>query len=270
VKPYFASEDVTLYLGDMREVLPSLKLDVDCAIVDPPYGETSLQWDRWPDGWPGLVADVASSMWCFGSMRMFLKRSSELERYWNLSQDVVWEKQNGTGLAADRFRRIHEYALHWYRGAWNLIHHDMPREANFGPNQGARLKGVSKGAHLGDADRRVWADDGTRLMRSIIKAPNLWRRGAIHPTEKPIALLDPLIRYACPPGGVVLDPFAGSGSTAAAARLSGRRTVLIEADEKYCEATARRLQQELLPFPDADLVTTPDARLLGERHEEGL
>jgi len=93
----------------------------------------------------------------------------------------------------------------------------------------------------------VSQDGGPRLMRSVIQVRSMHGR-AIHPTEKPVGLLDPLIRYACPPGGTVLDPFAGSGSTAEAARLSGRKAVLIEADERYCELIARRLQQDVLPL----------------------
>lgn len=49
--PYYADEQVTLYLGDCREVLPALGVTADCIVADPPYGETSLAWDRWPDGW---------------------------------------------------------------------------------------------------------------------------------------------------------------------------------------------------------------------------
>jgi site-specific DNA-methyltransferase (adenine-specific) len=71
------------------------------------------------------------------------------------------------------------------------------------------------------------------------------RGKAIHPTEKPVALLTPLLSYACPPGGTVLDPFAGSGSTAVAARQLGLDTILIEADEAQCEKTATRLASTL-------------------------
>jgi site-specific DNA-methyltransferase (adenine-specific) len=70
---------------------------------------------------------------------------------------------------------------------------------------------------------------------------------ALHPTEKPIGLLDPLIRYACPVGGLVLDPFAGSGSTLDAARQAGRRAIGIEGHEPYAERAALRLSQATLP-----------------------
>ncbi|MHA6764765.1 DNA methyltransferase [Streptacidiphilus sp. PAMC 29251] len=55
-----------------------------------------------------------------------------------------------------------------------------------------------------------------------------------------------MITYACPPGGLVLDLFAGSGSTLDAARQTGRRAVGIERHEPYIEAAAKRLQQSVL------------------------
>lgn len=243
VTPYYEDETVTLYHGDMREILPALDLQADLVVADPPYAETSLAWDRWPEGWPALAATAASSMWCFGSMRMFLDQATQFAD-WKLSQDIVWEKQNGTGFAADRFKRVHEHALHWYRGPWSGVHHETPRVAVTHRTRGNATGGQPD--HTGQRGQSTWVDDGTRLIRSVIQVPNMWRRGAIHPTEKPTLLLEQLITYACPPGGLVLDPFAGSGSTLDAARQSGRRAVGIEADEKYCEAAARRLSALVL------------------------
>lgn len=248
--PYYQDPDgkVALYLGDMREILPALRAQADLILADPPYAETSLAWDRWPDGWPTLAATVTRSMWCFGSMRMFLDRGHELGAAgWKLSQDLVWEKQNGSGFAADRFKRVHEIATHWYCGDWRDVHHDTPRVAYIGPNSRHGYSGADRASHTGTIGVQRWIDDGTRLMKSVIRVPSMWRRGAIHPTEKPIGILDPLIRYACPLGGLVIDPFAGSGSTLDAARQSGRRAIGIEADEKYAEAAARRLSTLALP-----------------------
>lgn len=250
-EPYYADDAVTLYVGDCREVLPALGVTVDLVVADPPYGETSLAWDRWPDGWLAVAAEVTRSLWCFGSMRMFGEHWGEFAAAgWRMSQDVIWEKNLGTGLAADRFRRIHEHATHWYRGAWRDTYHAAPRERWYGKNNGSRNRGGSKGYHLGEAGNRDYNDDGTRLMQSILRIANLHKR-CLHPTEKPVGLLTPLIEYACPPGGLVLDPFAGSGSTLEAARLSGRRAVGIEADERYAEKAALRLAQAPLEFEAA-------------------
>lgn len=246
-RPYWEDKDtgLALYLGDMREVLPALGLKADLVLTDPPYQSTSLAWDRWPDGWPSLAATVASSMWCFGSMRMFLDRAHEFTD-WKLSQDVVWEKHNGTGFAADRFKRVHEVALHWYRGDWRDVHHDTPRVAYTGPDKHARARYDDRAAHAGSIKAVTYEDDGTRLTRSVIKVKSV-RGRAVHETEKPLGILDPLIRYACPPGGLVVDPFFGSGSTLDAARQSGRRAIGIEANEEYAERAVRRLSALTLP-----------------------
>jgi site-specific DNA-methyltransferase (adenine-specific) len=247
MEAYYEDDTVQLYLGDMREILPALGLQADCLIVDPPYAETSLAWDRWPDGWPTLAAKTANSMWCFGSMRMFLDRRDEFAD-WKLSQDVIWEKHNGSGFAADRFRRVHELAMHWYRGDWRDIHHGTPRVPATYDSKGRTTSSrfASRTPHTGEIDATPYVDDGQRLARSVLYVKSM-QRVAIHPTEKPLGILTPLLEYACPEGGLVLDPFAGSGSTLDAARQSGRRAIGIEAREEYCEAAARRLSALTLP-----------------------
>lgn len=255
IEPYYADDTVTLYRGDMREILPALDLDVDCCVTDPPYGETSLSWDRWPDGWPTLVSGVTSSLWCFGSMRMFLDRRAEFDG-WKLSQDVVWEKHNGSSFAADRFKRVHEVATHWYRGPWSGISHAVPVVPGQ-PRHQDRILVRSSTKHTGKIGSKGYEYGDTRLARSVVRARSMHGK-AIHPTEKPVEVLLPLIEYACPPGGTVLDPFAGSGSTAVAARMSGRRAVLIEADPAYCNVIARRLAQDVLPMPAHTPGETPN------------
>lgn len=239
IQPYYSDDAVTLYLGDMREILPALGVHVDAVVTDPPYGETSLEWDRWPQGWPPLVAAYTRSMWCFGSMRMFTDHWGEFDG-WRFSQDIVWEKHNGSGFAADRFKRVHEYAAHFYRGDWRSIYHETPRER--GNPHKRTCKGVTDNltTHTGAIRANQYEDDGQRLIRSVIRVRSMHSR-AIHPTEKPSAILDPLIRYAVPRDGTVLDPFAGSASTLFTARALGRKAVGIEAREDYCEAAAERL-----------------------------
>ncbi len=245
--PYYSDDSVQLFHGRAEDVLPPLGVVADVCVTDPPYGETSLAWDRWPKGWPTLVAAVlppVTSLWCFGSMRMFLERRDEFVE-WAFSQDVVWEKQNGSGAVTDRFRRVHEHALLFYRGAWGSNYKNVQRVDWHGPRRFARRpKDSVQSVHRAPINEATyeWIDDGTRTAPSVIRANSMHKK-AQHPTEKPTGILDPLIAYSCPPGGTVLDPFAGSGSTLDAARCTGRKAVGVEAHEPYCEVIARRLSQ---------------------------
>jgi site-specific DNA-methyltransferase (adenine-specific) len=240
--PYWQDADggVQLYLGDMREVLPAFDVTADLIVADPPYAETSLAWDRWPDGWPALAATVTSSMWCFGSMRMFLDRRDDFTA-WRLSHDVIWHKNAGSGMHTDRFRRYHESVTHWYRGRWSDLHHLPPRVPGRSTSTNPSTP-QTNGPVYAKADRRTYTYDGTVIHPSVIAAKRIHKTG-IHPSQKPTDLLRPLIEYGCPPDGLVIDPFAGSGSTLEAARLTGRRAIGIERHEPYAEAAAKRLAQ---------------------------
>jgi site-specific DNA-methyltransferase (adenine-specific) len=70
------------------------------------------------------------------------------------------------------------------------------------------------------------------------------KNGRVHPNEKPLDLLRHLIAKA--PAGVIVDPFAGSGTTGRAAKDLGRKAILIEIEERYCEIAAKRMAQEVM------------------------
>lgn len=245
--PYWDDGQVQLWHGDFRDVLPGLGVVPDLVVVDPPYQETSLGWDRWVDGWPSLIP--GNSMWCFGSMRMFLDRRDEFEG-WKLAQDVVWEKHNGSGFATDRFNRVHEFGVHWYRGRWEEVHHETPRWQTGGKRTMVRRAPTGARWH-GEQGPSMDFRDGSTLARSVIYVPSTHGK-AVNETEKPRGILEPLIEYGCPPGGLVLDVFAGSCSTLVAARALGRRAVGVEKREEQCELAVKyRLSQTVLTFDGA-------------------
>lgn len=72
-----------------------------------------------------------------------------------------------------------------------------------------------------------------------------------HPTPKPLALVNFFLNLHSQPGDVVLDPFAGGGTTLRAAKDLGRKAIGIEIDERWCEHIVKRLGQEVLPFKEA-------------------
>jgi len=96
----------------------------------------------------------------------------------------------------------------------------------------------ARGPDAGSAARFFYCAKASRSERG---------KDNTHPTVKPIDLMRYLIRLVNPPGGIVLDPFAGSGTTLLAARLEGAQSIGIELDEKHCEIIARRLDKGL-PF----------------------
>jgi site-specific DNA-methyltransferase (adenine-specific) len=68
----------------------------------------------------------------------------------------------------------------------------------------------------------------------------------LHPTEKPLGIIRPIIQYSTNEGDTVFDPFTGSGSVLVAAVELGRKAIGVDVDEKWCEIAARRLSQEVL------------------------
>lgn len=247
VSTLYETERATLFHADCRTVLAFMierGVKVDVVIADPPYGVTTLPWDQPVEGWLSLIPRILrphGSLWLFGSMRSLLADAPKFLGSWVLAQDLVWEKHNGSNAARDRFRRVHEHALHLYpKGvSWSSIYKSPVTTPDATAKQVRRKQRPSQWGALNEG-HFVSEDGGPRLMRSVIQVRSC-HGYAVHPTQKPVGILAPLVEFSCPPGGTVLDPFAGSGSTLITALTAGRRAIGIELHRPYADAIVQAL-----------------------------
>jgi site-specific DNA-methyltransferase (adenine-specific) len=236
--------------GDCRLVLER-HAPFDMIIADPPYGDTSLSWDTHCEGWIEVAAQLVKptgSMWVFGSMRFLMAHGTKFNAAgWRYAQDIVWEKHNGSSFHADRFKRVHEHVVQFYREgvAWTEVFNDVQKTADATARQVRRKTRPKHTGHI-NGSSYISEDGGPRIVRTVISMRSMHGR-AIHPTEKPVALLDLLIRSSCPVGGLVGDLFAGSGAAGEAAHFAGRDYIGSEIDTAMAAVAQRRLSQ-LLPF----------------------
>lgn len=230
--------------GDCRSALRGYE-PFDMLIADPPYGDTSLDWDRWALGWQYYALPLLKpngSMWVFGSLRFLMSTNFG---GWRYAQDIVWEKHNGSSFHADRFKRVHEHVVQFYRDGdkWANIYNEVQKTNDATARAVRRKRRPPHTGHI-EASSYVSVDGGPRLMRSLLQIRSCHGR-AIHPTEKPTALLEILIRTSCPPGGRVGDLFAGSGAAGEAAIACGRNYVGCELNSDMAERARARLSSKL-------------------------
>jgi site-specific DNA-methyltransferase (adenine-specific) len=144
-------------------------------------------------------------------------------------------------------------------GRWpaNLIHDGSDEVVGLFPETApAKMADRGKGIdgatfrHASGAESGIRGHDDSGGSASrffyCAKADASERRNSKHPTIKPVALMRYLVRLVTPPGGLVLDPFGGSGTTAEAARLEHCRFLLMELNPEYCADAAERLRQGVL------------------------
>ena len=124
-----------------------------------------------------------------------------------------------------------------------------------------------------DKGQRINQSDGELAYTSLDGALRIWtlnrvalmQDGAQHPTQKPEELIRWCIQQA-EPAATILDPFAGSGTTGRAAKDLGRKAVLIEREERYCEIAASRMAQGVLPLCTANAAGQPPAATKEDCH----
>lgn len=238
--PYYERDGVTLYLGDALALMAEVpSASIDAVVTDPPYCSGSVSeasraaakgqglrsenitrfgWFKGDNmGTAGLVFLLRSIAWeaqrilkpsgsllMFCDWRMLPNLAPAIESSGLRYQNMIVWDKGNAGLGLG-FRAQHELVMHFTNGA--------PEYHNKSASNIIRAK-------------RVTADERE------------------HQTQKPADLMAQMIRVVCPPGGTVLDPFAGSGSTGVGALLEGRSFIGIEREATYLEISRRRLERE--------------------------
>ncbi len=240
--PYYQSATVTLFHADCRDVLPDLSSDhIASVITDPPYDDHTHSAVRRSADMPDGIArntDLGFEPLTAELRRFCSREFARLARRWVLvfsAAEQTHEWRSDLEAAGLDFVRT---------GAW-VREAATPQFSGDRPAQGFEAITI---AHR--PGRKTWNGGGTHALWSY-PIVNGYREARFHTTQKPLSLMRRLVLLFSDHGELVLDPFAGSGTTLVAAHEEGRRAIGIERDERYCEATAKRLEQRLMFDPPA-------------------
>jgi len=213
-QPYYQSEGITIYHGDCRAIVPELPM-ADAVVTDPPYGVgfKYMSYDDDPTAWFVLMDEMVPKMRAAAPFVVMPVCRIDRMGWWYANHEPGW-------------------IIAWYKGS---------------PGHRSLIGFNDWEAIL------VWGKPYKKMHDHFqtISSPmctTTSERVAGHPCAKPIAWASWLVERSVPEGGVLVDPFMGSGTTLVAAKHLHRQAIGIEIDERYCELAANRLAQGVLPF----------------------
>lgn len=233
---------MNLIHGDCLDKLRDIPTgSVDMVLADLPYGTTACKWDNvipFEPLWKELhrVCKPSAAMCMFGSEPF--SSHMRMSNIKNFKYDWVWVKENGTGFlnAKKQPLRNAESISVFYKGTPNY----MPI-MRMGLKPYSCSQGKTKTENYGKQTGAVTVSNGERYPLTTIEFKR--DKNKDHPTQKPVALLEYLIKTYTLEGETVLDPTMGSGSTGVACRNLGRNFIGIEQDEKYFSVATQRINQ---------------------------
>jgi len=239
-----------LYLGDCLEVMPTLDTKVDMILVDPPYGTTSCKWDSviplsamWDQikqvvNLNGAIVITASQP--FTSVLV-------ASNFKGFKCEWIWEKNRGSNFGAAKYQPLkeHESVLVFSKSGERVNYYPIKERRK---GSGAdRVKYSFNGSNTGKRDvyngfidnRKDHKEEELRYPSTIQKHNT---QVGLHPTQKPVTLMEYLIKTYTKEGETVLDFTMGSGTTGVACQNLNRRFIGIEKDENYFNIACERLE----------------------------
>lgn len=225
--PYYSDDAVTILSGDSSKMLNGLPRDFDAVVTDPPYG---VGFD-------------------YGEGEHDDKQDGYIEWLWPIIEEAESHVRAGGYMVVYQAARNARKWTEWFPREWRpvalpkMFVQMMPTAPQWATDY-ALLWRVPGGEKI---KYQPWMPQGNRDWY-VSRTPNfgLGRKSIDHPCPRPVDAVRYLIQLVVPPGGSVLDPFLGSGTTLRAAKDLGRRGTGIEINEKWCKVAADRMPQESL------------------------
>ena len=236
-EPYYEDDWVTIYNGDSVEVLEGFSGVFDGVVTDPPFSSGArtdarkaargamTRGKKWSSDW--FTQDNLSTVGFLMLTRLILSRALTACKDDATAQVFIdWRMApNLYGILESTGWVVKNMVV------WDKVHFGM---GNNYRNQHELVYYAEKGK----------PEFQTHSVGNVISSKRI--KAELHPTQKPVDFLQTLIESAIPPGGTVVDPFGGSFATAEAARRCGRKAVVSEISEQFCEAGAQRLSALLV------------------------
>lgn len=239
---------IQLYNGDCLEIMKQLIADgvkVDAIITDPPYGTTACEWDS-------IIP--LDQMWnCIKSIRkdnsaIVLFGNEPFNSYLRISNineykyDIYWQKERATNIFQLKKRpaKVIETINVFYK---NQCTYNPQMTKYDGPKRTNKIKNGKLGVLVDSQNRRPneYVDKGVRYPLQIVQFKRDILTSNLHPTQKPVALMEWLVKTYTNEGDTVLDFTMGSGTTGVACKNLKRNFIGIEKDKKYFEITKARI-----------------------------
>jgi site-specific DNA-methyltransferase (adenine-specific) len=223
---------------------------IDLLIADPPYGLgkdygndsdklAATAYLHWMESWIDAALPklkTSGSLYIFLTWRYSPEIFVMLKQRMTMINEIIWDRRvPSMGGSTRRFSSVHDTIGFFANSRDYYFDLDAVRIPYDAETKKARSRSIFVGAkwlEVGYNPKDVWSV--SRLHREH-------RERADHPTQKPLEIIERMIKASCPPDGVVLDPFMGSGTTAVAAKRCNRDFVGFELNAEYCEMIEARL-----------------------------
>ena len=242
----------TLFHGDCLEVMQNIESgSIDAIITDPPYGTTACKWDSiipFEPMWEQLnrIIKPNGAIVLFGSEPF--SSALRMSNNKNYKYDWVYQKKVPSNFAVSKYQpmKYHENILIFSINTHNYYPIKEGREGGGKARQKYKFNNGKVGEYISMKNKNVKHTEELRFPSSIQKFNNKSKGDTgLHPTQKPVALIEYLIKTYTKENETVLDFTMGSGTAGIAAKNLNRNFIGIEKDDNYFKLAKRRIENHL-------------------------